>query len=351
VQAARIVRDYPGMSGLAVQLPTNDAGVARETLVGLRETDGNKAHDAVVKAAKAWDGKDTFLVKALAIAAGGSDARRQAVLADFASSFPEWNDRTAALAFELRPPGMTERLRGQLSNLNLANADRIRLIDFVAGDSNPAAGKALLDILVPTTPAEVRNRAVDVLVVGLPGQWSLLVKDGTAGKALESMVASSTNGMASAQLYWGRVAALLIRLLYSAFPMVPWHFVYVDDFAWILPRQEDGHMAMSILSFLLALGLPLSLRESPRKKTELGSVIKWLGFVIHINEIKVLVPQDKQNLLDLLLARIEDGVAHSALDVQKLVGRLQWASTAWPLTRPWLQPFWSWMTKIAVWPN
>jgi hypothetical protein len=100
-------------------------------------------------------------------------------------------------------------------------------------------------------------------------------------------------------------------------------------------------MAMAILAFLLALGLPLSW-----KKTELGPVVKWLGFVIHINEIKVLVPQDKLNLLDSLLAKIEKGVAHSALDVQKLVGRLQWASTAWPLTRPWLQPFWSWMTKI-----
>ena len=40
------------------------------------------------------------------------------------------------------------------------------------------------------------------------------------------------------------------------------------------------------------------------------------------------------------------GEAHSELDVQKLVGRLQWASTAWPLTRPWLQPFWAWMTQI-----
>jgi putative membrane-bound dehydrogenase-like protein len=199
-QAARIVRDYPAMSGLAAQLPTNDAAVTRETLVGLRETDGTKAHEAVMKAAKAWDGKDIFLVKSLAIAAGGSDARRQTVLADFASSFPEWNDRTAALAFELRPPGMTERLRGELSNSKLTSADRIRLIDFVAGDSNPAAGKALLEVLVPATPPEVRNRAVDVLLVGLPGQWSLLVKDGTAGKALESMVANNTNAMATEYL-------------------------------------------------------------------------------------------------------------------------------------------------------
>ena len=147
--------------------------------------------------------------------------------------------------------------------------------------------------------------------------------------------------MASAQLYWGRTAALLLRLLYSAFPMIPWHFVYVDDFAWILPKQEDGLLAMSILAFLLAVGLPLSW-----KKTELGTVVKWLGFIIHINEARVLIPGDKLHLLDTLLAKIENGDAHSELDVQKLVGRLQWASTAWPLTRPWLQPFWAWMTQI-----
>ena len=69
-------------------------------------------------------------------------------------------------------------------------------------------------------------------------------------------------GMASAQLYWGRTAALLLRLLYSAFPMFPWHFVYVDDFAWILPKQEDGTLAMSVLAFLLALGLPLSWKKT-----------------------------------------------------------------------------------------
>ena len=39
-----------------------------------------------------------------------------------------------------------------------------------------------------------------------------------------------TYGMASAQSYWGRLAALLLRALYALFPQVDWNFVFVDDF-------------------------------------------------------------------------------------------------------------------------
>ena len=40
-----------------------------------------------------------------------------------------------------------------------------------------------------------------------------------------------TYGMASAQLYWGRMAALLLCITYMIFPQVDWGFVFVDDFA------------------------------------------------------------------------------------------------------------------------
>ncbi len=43
-----------------------------------------------------------------------------------------------------------------------------------------------------------------------------------------------TYGVASAQLYWGRLAALLLRLLYWAFPEVDWGFVFVDDFCFCI---------------------------------------------------------------------------------------------------------------------
>ena len=43
-----------------------------------------------------------------------------------------------------------------------------------------------------------------------------------------------TYGMASAQSYWGRLAAILLRVLYALFPQVDWNFVFVDDFLWLL---------------------------------------------------------------------------------------------------------------------
>ena len=39
-----------------------------------------------------------------------------------------------------------------------------------------------------------------------------------------------TYGMASAQLYYGRMAAILLRLCYLIFPRIDWGFVFVDDF-------------------------------------------------------------------------------------------------------------------------
>ena len=84
--------------------------------------------------------------------------------------------------------------------------------------------------------------------------------------------------MASAQLYWGRTAALILRLLYNLFPQVDWGFVFVDDFCWLLRAENADHQATAILATLVALGVPLSW-----KKTHLAEVNTCLGFVIHSN--------------------------------------------------------------------
>ena len=80
-----------------------------------------------------------------------------------------------------------------------------------------------------------------------------------------------TCGVASAQLYWGRMAALLLRLLYYAFPEVDWGFVFVDDFCWILRSTNCNSLTPAVLAFLVALGVPLSW-----KKTVLSEINIWL---------------------------------------------------------------------------
>ena len=77
-----------------------------------------------------------------------------------------------------------------------------------------------------------------------------------------------TYGMASAQLYWGRMAALV-------FPHIDWGFVFVDDFCWLL-RTDTATEDTSKLLFLAALGCPLSWH-----KTVLSEVNTWLRFQVN----------------------------------------------------------------------
>ncbi|CAE8640593.1 unnamed protein product, partial [Polarella glacialis] len=52
-----------------------------------------------------------------------------------------------------------------------------------------------------------------------------------------------TYGTASAQLYWGRLAALMLRLLYYMFPAMDWAFVYADHFAYLIRRKWANTLA------------------------------------------------------------------------------------------------------------
>ena len=102
-----------------------------------------------------------------------------------------------------------------------------------------------------------------------------------------------TYGMASAQLYWGRLAALLLRQLYLLFPGVDWGFVFVDDFCWILRQSSSGEYTAVLLLFLLAIGCPLIW-----KKTVLSEVNTWLGFLINPTGPIVQISQDKIPMMD-----------------------------------------------------
>ena len=81
-----------------------------------------------------------------------------------------------------------------------------------------------------------------------------------------------TYGMASAQLYWGRKASLVLRLLYYIFPQVA---LSLCGRLLLGPQMQQGGLGRHILATLLALGVPLSW-----KKTALSPINTWLGFVV-----------------------------------------------------------------------
>src|SRR5262249_19577648 len=126
----RILRDFHGQSIARTVIYDSESGkpskklindpspqVRREILLTLRDENPEIAKPLIYELAKQYDGKDRFYLAAVGIAVGHHDAkRRDIILADFAKHFPEWNEKVAGLAWELRPPGIFPLLEKQLLN-------------------------------------------------------------------------------------------------------------------------------------------------------------------------------------------------------------------------------------------
>ena len=172
----------------------------------------------------------------------------------------------------------------------------------------------------------------------LPNDWRFQVAE-LDGEWWVNKV--GTYGMASAQLYWGRAAALILRLLYALFPFVDWGFVFVDDFCWLLRAPSSELVATGLMITLLALGIPLSW-----KKTHLAEINTWLGFVVHPNIPQVQMAAPKHVIVMSLPDKLIQNEVFSAKDIERALGRIQWATAVCPLTKSLMQPFWAW--KMAV---
>ncbi len=155
--------------------------VRRELLLALRDVPAEKAKPLIVELAKQYDGKDfftkrdegghRFYLAAVGIAVGADKARRDAILADFSKEFPTWNDSTAGLIWELRPPGVLPQLEKSLADAKLPASQRARVVDIIAGGDDRDAGLTLLKVLQSSPPPEVAERIVANLQTFLPNKW------------------------------------------------------------------------------------------------------------------------------------------------------------------------------------
>jgi hypothetical protein len=96
-----------------------------------------------------------------------------------------------------------------------------------------------------------------------------------------------TYGVASAQYYWGRLAALLLRLLAAIYPKRTWMLVYVDDFLFLLDPTTATLDTALLLALLAAFGCPMSWH-----KTQLGHKLTWLGYEIDSTALTAFPAED-----------------------------------------------------------
>jgi putative membrane-bound dehydrogenase-like protein len=150
--------------------------------------------------AKKYDGQDIFYRAALNIACGTDSARRDAILADFDKHFPEWDDKTADLVWELRPKSVLPRLGKLLGDGKLTAAQKARVIDIIAANDDPEAGKSVLEVLKSDAAPEVKARAIESLKQFLPTKWKPLQGGKELASALDDLLKDAKTQATGLQL-------------------------------------------------------------------------------------------------------------------------------------------------------
>lgn len=159
-----------------VTLDRHNIATYRELLLHLQYLTDVDPKRQFYQYAKHYSGDDQFFLAALNIACGTDPARRDAILADFEKHFPEWNDTVADLVWELRPKSMMPKLSMLLDDPKLTDKQKARIVDIMAVNDDPAAGKTVLALVTAKVPAEVKQRAVENLKTFLPAKWKELTK-------------------------------------------------------------------------------------------------------------------------------------------------------------------------------
>lgn len=171
---------------------------AREFLIALRLTDPAYARDFIMNMAEHNQTADekpflgnndrTFL-SALNIAVGTDPARCQAILADFEKHFATWNDKTAWLVWELRPPTVIAKLGRRLSSEVMTPLQTELTLGALAASTGVDGGESLLKLLDDTKVSrQVRAAAIKTLLQHLPGKWSSLKGSLLVQKAIEAQM-------------------------------------------------------------------------------------------------------------------------------------------------------------------
>jgi putative membrane-bound dehydrogenase-like protein len=160
---------------------TNESiAVAREYLLGFRSADAGLVTKPFFGFAKLYDGKDIFYRAALNIACGTDPKRRDEILADFDKHFPDWNDKTADLVWELRPKNSIANLVDRLRNDRIMPyALQQRAFDIIAGSDDETLGLKLLSLWQDGPDIGPRRDAMRILLRNLPGKWAKLKENET----------------------------------------------------------------------------------------------------------------------------------------------------------------------------
>jgi len=83
-------------------------------------------------------------------------------------------------------------------------------------------------------------------------------------------------------------------------------------------------------------------------KTSVGHHSTWVGFAMELEVPRFSVAKDKLEIIMKELTSWQTGTHQKGKDILKTVSRIQWATAACPLSKPFLQPIWAWMKAVEI---
>ena len=119
----------------------------------------------------------------------------------------------------------------------------------------------------------------------------------------------------------------------------------MDQQGWHLWNGECPNLLGPHGSLVTSLGVS-HLSPLSWKKTAIGSSNTWLRFMVTPSQQLVRMAPTKHDLVMSVLSRMMANDEFTRPELDSALGRLQWATTCCPLTKPFLQAFWQW--RIAV---
>ena len=118
---------------------------------------------------------------------------------------------------------------------------------------------------------------------------------------------------------------------------------YVDGLLAWLDRASSQLWASLAVVLLLILSVPMSWR-----KAALSDTVDWIGWCISVSVWTVSVPPDKLQRIFEQIQVLRASKQPSVRDLQSLIGRLLWLTSAWHYLRPLLIPLYIALQKIPA---
>lgn len=161
-----------------------DPAIRREAALSLRDIDFNQCRDALCRLAKAYDGKDRYMLEAIGTACTGKEMEAYRIFRrDLKGGNPaEWSDAMADLAWRLHSPDAIDAHRQRAMSEELTYEQRKQALDALAFTNHQDAADAVLEVAALGDAANLKADATWWILNRSNNDWK---EYGLAGKLKE----------------------------------------------------------------------------------------------------------------------------------------------------------------------